>query len=174
MDINKNFLSTKQLLTFMRNKFGKEVSYGGKKRETKALGFFIHDDKARQRKGDPAARKEYVYVKESTGEKENSSFRIVIYPFCEEIQKRLNQLPAVNERLISFQNSKYGLKTVKSTGYIMFKPKISNTQFGIEVAIYDIKGLEQLISFITYELDEHSTNQQAPYPPKKTPAIKEN
>ncbi|PHM52421.1 hypothetical protein [Xenorhabdus hominickii] len=115
-----------------------------------------------------------MYVKESTGEKENSSFRIVIYPFCEEIQKRLNQLPAVNERLISFQHSKYGLKTVKSTGCVMFKPKISNTQFGIEVAIYDIKGLEQLISFITYELDEHSTNQQAPYPPKKTPAIKEN
>lgn len=151
----------------MRANYGKEVSYEGKQRETKAFGFYVHPDQNTRHKGDPKYLKEYVYIKESIGDKEKTPFRVVIYPFPRSIQLQLAALPTVKNELISFNNhSEYGLKTVKGTGYVRFTPSIPNTQFGIEVAVHELEGLKQLISFIN-NIDDALMNGQAPYPPRK-------
>ncbi|MDC9582761.1 hypothetical protein PSI15_14505 [Xenorhabdus sp. PR6a] len=169
--MHKNtFVSTKTLINFMRNKYGEEVSYTGKPRETKAFGFYTHENPTTRFYNSPTHLKSYVYIKESLGVKENTPFRVVIYPFDRIIQQKLENIPAAKNNLIAFNHSILGMKTVKSTGYVKFTTSTPNTPFGIEVAIFDVNGLEQLITFIN-KLHDGATVTQAAYPPSSKSKI---
>lgn len=161
----KNFLSTADLFNHMSKKYGKPVSFEGN-RETKAFGFYTHENSATKNYGSPTYLKNFIYIKESIGNIEKTPYRVVIYPFGKDIQNQLMELPIVLNGEIQFNQSEYGLKTVKNSGYVKFVPKIANTQYGIEVAALNTDALDELISFIS-QLSHDFTSNLAIYPPKK-------